>query len=398
MTFLSVIYEGKPVKTPDAGAMWRMISEHSIENVFAAPTAWRAIRREDPELQLMKKYDITPLKNLFLAGERLDPPTFDWLRKMLPGRGILDNWWQTETGWQICANPIGLQPNMPVKAGSATVPLPGWKVEILGEHGEQLPPGETGQVAIKLPLPPSALFTVWNNHSRFISGYLSTYPGYYLTGDGGYVDDDGYLFIMGRTDDVINVSAHRLSTGEMEEVVGSHPAVAECAVFAVSDSLKGEVPVGFVVLKDTFSTASSAELKNIYGELVHSVREQIGAIASFRHVYAVKRLPKTRSGKILRATLRKMTAQENVPVPSTIDDPVILDEIREVMKCMQLGFAKRSCLKNKIRRVLRLVYFFLNFCSQQDRSFVQLPSSALKHPAQSPADLLFLPPSLIRLS
>jgi hypothetical protein len=257
-------------------------------------------------------------------------------QRLLPGRGILDNWWQTETGWPVCANPIGLEGGaLPVKPGSSTVPMPGYDVQILDDTGKRVGAGVTGEICIKLPLPPSCLYTVWQNHARFESSYLSAFPGFYQTGDGGYIDADGYLFIMGRTDDVINVAAHRLSTGEMEEIIATHSRVAECAVFGVADALKGEVPVGLIVLKDSADqspAAAAASHAQIYAELVALVRARIGAIASFRHVFVVKRLPKTRSGKILRATIRKLTTTAAVPPPSTIDDPAILDEIREVLK------------------------------------------------------------------
>lgn len=317
----SVLYEGKPVRTPDAGAFWRVIAEHRVNALFTAPTAFRAVKKEDPEGRLMEAYDLSSLQRLFLAGERLDPPTYDWLKERT-GLPVLDHWWQTETGWAIACNPVGLE-KLPEKAGSATVPTPGFQVTILDPAGQPCEPNEQGAVCIKLPLPPGCLPTVWGDNERFRNAYLSAYPGYYLTGDGGYLDDDGYLFIMGRVDDVINVAGHRLSTGEMEAVVASHPAVAECAVFGVQDDLKGQVPLGLVVLKD----GQMPDLGELEQELVALVRDQIGAVACFRQALVVDRLPKTRSGKILRRTLRQIANGEDYQVPSTIDDPAILDEV-----------------------------------------------------------------------
>ena len=317
----TVLYEGKPVRTPDAGAFWRVIDEHRVNALFTAPTAFRAVKKEDPNGDLMASYDLSSLQRLFLAGERLDPPTYDWLKDRT-GRPVLDHWWQTETGWAIACNPVGLE-ELPEKAGSATVPTPGFQVTILDPAGEPCAANEQGAVCIKLPLPPGCLPTIWGDNERFRSAYLSAYPGYYLSGDGGYLDDDGYLFIMGRVDDVINVAGHRLSTGEMEAVVASHPAVAECAVFGVRDDLKGQVPLGMVVLKDG-QMPDPAELEQ---ELVALVRQQIGAVACFRRALVVDRLPKTRSGKILRRTLRQIANGEQYQVPSTIDDPAILEEV-----------------------------------------------------------------------
>lgn len=319
----TIFYEGKPIKTPDAGAFWRVIAEHGVNAMFTAPTAFRAVKKEDPDAKLLANYDLTCLKKLFLAGERLDPPTYDWLVDHVK-KPVLDHWWQTETGWAIACNPIGIE-QMPVKAGSATKPTPGYVVEILDAHGKPCDVNEQGSVCVKLPMPPGCLPTIWNNHERFEAGYLNTFPGYYLTGDAGYVDEDGYLFIMGRTDDVINVAGHRLSTGEMEEIVGSHPAIAECAVFGVRDELKGELPVGMVVLKDGVHIENEA----FEQEIKQKVREQIGAIACFDRAMVVERLPKTRSGKILRRTLRQIMNGEEFAVPSTIDDPTILQEIQE---------------------------------------------------------------------
>ncbi len=317
----TVLYEGKPVRTPDAGAFWRVVEEYKVKVLFSAPTAFRAVRKEDPHSELFKKYDLRSLRALYLAGERLDPPTYHWLDE-ISGLPVVDHWWQTETGWAIASNPRGLESFTP-KAGSATKPTPGFKVEVLNQLGKQAEPGEQGSVVIRRPLPPSCLPTVWGNHTRFEEGYLNPYPGYYLTGDGGFIDHEGYVFIMGRTDDVINVAGHRLSTGEMEEIVAAHPAVAECAVIGVTDELKGQLPLGLVVLKDGV-TQSHAEVEK---ELVSAVRSSIGAVASFNKALVVDRLPKTRSGKILRATLRKIVDGEPYTAPSTIEYPAVLSEI-----------------------------------------------------------------------
>ena len=322
----TVLYEGKPIKTPDAGAFWRVCAEHGVKTMFTAPTAFRAVRKEDPEAQCMAQYDLSKLERIYLAGERLDPPTYEWLREKT-GLPILDHWWQTETAWAIAGNPVGLE-HMPTKPGSATVPMPGYRVEILSETGEAVPAGHKGNIAIKLPLPPGTLTTVWGNHPRFEAGYLNTYPGYYLTGDEGYLDEDDYLFVMGRCDDVINVAGHRLSTGEMEEIVGAHQAVAECAVIGVNDTLKGQLPMGLVVLKD--GTDIGAE--QLGEELKQRVRSQIGAVSCYNQSLIVQRLPKTRSGKILRRTMRHIADGEPYTVPSTIDDPAILEEIAQAMK------------------------------------------------------------------
>ena len=319
----TVLYEGKPVKTPDAGAFWRVVEEYKVKILFSAPTAFRAVRKEDPLGEYYKNYKLGSLKALYLAGERLDPPTYHWLHE-LSGLPVVDHWWQTETGWAIASNPRGLESFQP-KAGSATMPTPGFKVEILDENGKQASPGEQGSVVLKRPLPPSCLPTVWGNQTRFEEGYLNTYPGYYLSGDGGFIDEEGYVFIMGRTDDVINIAGHRLSTGEMEEIVAAHPSVAECAVIGVADDLKGQLPLGLVVLKDG-TTQSNEEVEK---ELIASVRKSIGAVASFNRAIIVNRLPKTRSGKILRATLRKIADGETYTMPSTIEDPTVLSEIQE---------------------------------------------------------------------
>ena len=333
----TIVYEGKPVRTPDAGAFWRMIAEHKINTFFTAPTAFRAVKKEDPEAKLLKQYDISSLRTLFLAGERLDPPTYEWLTEILkeapqPGIPVVDHWWQTETGWAICSNPMGIEPQ-PVKNGSPTFPMPGYNVQVLDEVGEICKPGETGNIVIHLPLPPSCLPTLWNDDERFKQSYLSQYPGYYLTGDEGVKDEDGYIFVMGRTDDVINVAGHRLSTGEMEELIAGHPAVAECAVTGIDDELRGQVPVGFVVLKDGIEISQD----QMQEELIAIIRREIGAVAYFRQSGIVKRLPKTRSGKILRKTIRQLAIETEVLVPPTIDDPKILDEIREVMQERGIG-------------------------------------------------------------
>ena len=333
----TIVYEGKPVRTPDAGAFWRVISEHKVNTFFTAPTAFRAVKKEDPEANLKKLYNISSLRTLFLAGERLDPPTYEWLKEILKedsGAGIpvVDHWWQTETGWAICSNPMGIEPH-PVKNGSPTVAMPGYNVQVLDDEGNTCKPGETGNIVIHLPLPPSCLPTLWNDNDRFKQSYLSRYDGYYLTGDEGIKDEDNYIFVMGRTDDVINVAGHRLSTGEMEELIAGHPAVAECAVTGIDDELRGQVPVGFVVLKDGVEMSQEQMQK----ELVEIIRRDIGAVAYFRQSGIVKRLPKTRSGKILRKTIRKLAVETEVSVPPTIDDPVILDEIRDVMRERGIG-------------------------------------------------------------
>lgn len=320
----TVLYEGKPVGTPDAGAFWRVISEHGVKVLFTAPTAVRAIKKEDPDGARMRDYDLSSLKYLFQAGERLDPDTYHWASDKL-GKPVIDHWWQTETGWAIAANPTGIE-LMPVKPGSATVAMPGYDVQILRADGSVADAGEEGAICIKLPLPPGTLPTVWGDDQRYISSYLSAFEGYYLTGDGGYVDSDGYLFVMGRTDDVINVAGHRLSTGSIEAVLAEHPAVAECAVIGVADELKGQVPRGFVVLK------SGASADNLSDELVQKVRESIGAVAVFKSVDVVSALPKTRSGKILRKTMRGIADGRDEPVPSTIEDPSVLDDLKSVLR------------------------------------------------------------------
>jgi propionyl-CoA synthetase len=319
----TILFEGKPVRTPDPGAFWRVCEEHKVDVLFSAPTAFRAIKKEDPAGELLSKYDLSSLKSIFMAGERLDPPTLDWVESQT-NKPVIDHWWQTETGWAISANPTGLE-SLPVKAGSSTKPVPGYQVEILNELGEPAQANQQGFVALKRPLPPGCLPTVWRNHDRFESGYLSQFPGYYVSGDGGYLDEDGYLFIMGRIDDVINVAGHRLSTGEMEEIVGGHPAIAECAVVGIYDELKGQLPLGLVVLKD----GVKVDGEDLQAELVGKVRNEIGAVACFKQALVVERLPKTRSGKILRRTIRQIAEGEQYVVPSTIDDPTSLTEIAQ---------------------------------------------------------------------
>jgi len=322
----TVLYEGKPVGTPDAGAFWRVVAEHGVKSLFTAPTAFRAIRKADPRGELVGRYDVSSLRYLFLAGERLDPETYRWATELL-GIPVIDHWWQTETGWAIVADPAGIE-LLPIKPGSPTRPMPGWDVRILDVAGEPMPTGEDGAIAIRLPLPPGALPTLWNDDERYLRSYLSAYPGYYLTGDGGHLDSDGYLFVMGRTDDVINVAGHRLSTGGMEEVLAGHPDVAECAVIGVADVLKGQVPRGFVVLKAGVDRDPAA----VEAELVALVRAQIGAVAALREVSVVPALPKTRSGKILRRTMRGIADGLDEPAPSTIDDPGVLDALRPVLR------------------------------------------------------------------
>ena len=322
----SILYEGKPVGTPDPGAFWRVISDHGVKVLFCAPTAFRAIKKEDPRGEYLKTYDLSNFTYLFLAGERTDPDTYHWASDLL-GVPVIDHWWQTETGWPMAANPMGIE-QMPVKPGSPTKPVPGYDVRILDEAGNDCPPDVEGAVAVRSPLPPGTLLTLWNDDDRFVRSYFERYPGFYLTGDGGHIDADGYISIMGRVDDVINVAGHRLSTGAIEQVVATHPHVAECAVIGVADELRGQVPVGFVVLK-AGAESDPAELES---ELVASVRQQIGAVAVFKRAIVVARLPKTRSGKILRATMRAIADGREYSMPPTIDDPVILDEITEALK------------------------------------------------------------------
>lgn len=322
----TVLYEGKPVGTPDAGAFWRVVEQHGVNALLTAPTAIRAIKKADPEGEHAALRDLSGLRNLFLAGERLDPATYEWVSSVV-GAPVIDNWWQTETGWPIAANPRGLE-RLPIKPGSPSVPVPGYDVRILGQDGNEVAPGEEGAICIRLPLPPGALATVWGDHERFRSTYLTEHPGYYLTGDGGYLDADGYVFVMGRTDDVINVAGHRLSTGSMEAVIAGHPSVAECAVIGVHDQLKGQVPHAFVVVKDGVDAATDL----LTDALKERVRDEIGAIATLRAVDLVRMLPKTRSGKILRATMRTIVDGGDPEIPSTIEDASALDTIRDAVR------------------------------------------------------------------
>jgi propionyl-CoA synthetase len=326
----TLLYEGKPVGTPDPGAFWRVIAEHDVSVMFTAPTAFRAIKKEDPDGDFINKYDLSGFRSLFLAGERCDPDTLLWAEEKL-GVPVIDHWWQTETGWAIVANCMGIEP-LPVKAGSPTKAVPGFNIRVLNIEGDVLPAGEMGNLVIKLPLPPCCMTTLWGNDDYFEHAYLDHYEGYYLTGDAGYIDRDGYVFIMSRIDDVINVAGHRLSTGAIEEILASHDTVAECAVIGVADSIKGQLPLGFVVLK----AGVERELQDIINELILLVRNQIGPVAAFKLATVVKRLPKTRSGKILRGTMRKIADGEDYNVPATIDDPVILDEIAGALET--LGF------------------------------------------------------------
>ncbi len=328
----TVVFEGKPVGTPDAGTFWRVIEQHKIGTLFTAPTAFRAIKREDPDAKLLKNYDLSHFRALFLAGERSDPDTLHWAEDNL-NVPVIDHWWQTETGWAISGNPLGVH-LFPIKYGSATRPMPGWDVQILNAENKEVPRGDIGAICVKLPLPPGTLPTLWNADERYKKSYLSDYPGYYQTGDAGFIDDDGYVYIMARTDDIINVAGHRLSTGAMEEVLSSHKDVAECAVIGVADDLKGQVPLGFLCLK----AGVTRPHEDIVKEVVQLVREQIGPVADFKRAVVVERLPKTRSGKILRGTMQKIADDQDYKAPATIDDPGILPEIAEALQ--SLGYAK----------------------------------------------------------
>ncbi len=323
----TVLYEGKPVGTPDAGAFWRVISEHSVEGFFTAPTAIRAIKKVDPDGAMIERDKLTSLRHLFLAGERLDPETYHWASEHV-GVPVIDNWWQTETGWPIASNPRGLEP-LPIKPGSPSVPVPGFDVKVLDEHGNALKANTEGAVCLRLPLPPGALTTLWDDDDGFVAAYLAAHDGYYLSGDGGYLDEDGYVYVMGRTDDIINVAGHRLSTGSMEAVLAGHPAVAECAVIGAADSLKGQRPHGFVVLKAGREDLDPDVLSK---ELVAAVRQEIGPVAAFKDVTVVPGLPKTRSGKILRKTMRQIADGEEPAVPSTIEDPAVLETITPALR------------------------------------------------------------------
>ncbi len=327
----TVIYEGKPVFTPDAGAFWRVIEEHDISVMFTAPTAFRAIKKEDPNGELLKKYDLSHFRALFLAGERCDPPTLAWAENLL-NVPVIDHWWQTETAWAIAANCLGIE-QLPVKAGSPACAVPGYQVDVLDNDGQAVADGDIGSIMIKLPMPPGCLPTLWNDDERFVDSYLSTYPGYYLTGDAGYKDEDGYIWVMSRIDDIINVAGHRLSTGAIEEVIAEHPDVAECAVIGADDALKGELPVGLIVLKSGVERGDG----EIEKEIISLVREKIGPVCAFKKVVIAARLPKTRSGKILRGTMKKIADCKTYKMPATIDDPAILDEIKIVLK--SIGYA-----------------------------------------------------------
>lgn len=330
----SIIYEGKPIGTPDAGAFWRVLAEHKVKALFTAPTAFRAIKKQDPEGKLVADYDLRHFETLYLAGERVDPDTINWAEAAL-GVPVIDNWWQTETGWPICANPIGIEA-LPIKKGSPAVAMPGYELAVLDEDGRPVAAQETGAIVLKLPLPPGCLPDLWQNRAGFESSYLESYPGYYKTGDAGFLDQDGYLYVMSRTDDIINVAGHRLSTGGMEEVLAGHPDIAECAVMGVKDALKGELPLGLLVFND----GVTAPDEEIIQQCIQKVRDEIGPVASFKLATRVARLPKTRSGKILRATIRKIANGEDWNLPATIDDPVILDEISE--RLLALGYPQTA--------------------------------------------------------
>ncbi len=330
----TVLFEGKPVGTPDAGVFWRVISQHKINVMFTAPTAFRAIKKEDPDGEFIKKYDLSGFKALFLAGERSDPDTLHWAEHHL-GVPVIDHWWQTETGWAICANCLGIE-QLPVKHGSPTKPVPGMEVRVVDERNQELKHGDTGALVIKLPLPPGTFPTLWNADERFVESYLSEFPGYYKTADAGYMDEDGYVFVMSRTDDIINVAGHRLSTGGMEEVLAAHPDVAECAVIGVADELKGQLPLGFLVLK----AGVDRDHADIVKDVVQMVREKIGPVAAFKTATVVQGLPKTRSGKILRGTMQKIADGEDYKMPATIDDPAILGEIATALS--GVGYPKSA--------------------------------------------------------
>jgi propionyl-CoA synthetase len=329
----TVLYEGKPTGTPDAGAFWRVIAQHNVNALFAAPTALRAIKRDDPEGLLAKPHDLSSLRTLFVAGERCDADTLLWVRSVT-GVPVIDHWWQTETAWAIAANPIGVE-QLEVKPGSVTRPAPGYDIRVLDDEGAELAPGRVGNIALRLPLPPGSLLTLWRNDPGYVSAYLERFPGFYATGDGGYFDEDGYLWMLGRVDDVINVAGHRLSTGAIEEVIASHPAVAECAVVGLPDELKGEVPGAFVVLKE----GEALDVRELGAELMQRVRDRVGPVASFRIVKVVPRLPKTRSGKILRGTMRQLAEGKEGRPPPTIEDPTTLDDVAEALH--ELGYPRQ---------------------------------------------------------
>jgi propionyl-CoA synthetase len=329
----SILYEGKPVGTPDAGAFWRVCSEHGVSAMFTAPTAIRAIKREDPDGAQMRKYDLANFRTLFLAGERCDPDTLGWASQNL-GKPVIDHWWQTESGWPMAANCVGLG-QLPVKPGSPTKPVPGYEIHILDEQSREVGTGETGAICVRLPLPPGFAPTLWRGEQRFVDAYLARHEGYYLTGDAGYYDDDGYLYVMSRIDDVINTAGHRLSTGQMEEVLASHKDIAECAVVGVADEYKGQIPIGFAVLK----AGVDRPREDVAAELVALVRERVGPVASFKTVAIVDALPKTRSGKTLRATIRSMADGEEWTVPPTIEDPGVLDKFAQLLPTLNYGSA-----------------------------------------------------------
>lgn len=330
----TILYEGKPVGTPDAGAFWRVIAEHGVDVLFTAPTAFRAIKKEDPQGKLLDQYDLSQLKALFLAGERTDPDTLNWAQKKL-GVPVLDHWWQTETGWAICANCMGIEP-LPIKEGSPTKPVPGWDLRVVDDHSEEVPAGQIGALVVKLPLPPGTFPELWNARQRHFDAYLSEFPGYYKTADAGYIDEDGYVFVMSRTDDIINVAGHRLSTGAIEEVLAAHPDIAECAVTGVANELKGQIPLGLLVL----NAGCARNHETIISETIQQVRDKIGPVAAFKQALIVNRLPKTRSGKILRGTMQKIADGMEWKMPATIDDPLILDEITDALQ--QAGYLKEG--------------------------------------------------------
>ncbi len=325
----TIVYEGKPIGTPDAGAFWRTIEKYGVTALFTAPTAIRAIKKEDPEGSFMGRSDLSGFRRLFLAGERLDPDTYEWAHARL-GVPVIDNWWQTETGWPIATNPVGIE-ELPIKPGSPSVPTPGYDVQILDEQGNQVGPGEEGAICMKLPMPPGTLPTLWHDDERYVQSYLSTFEGYYLTGDGGHIDEDGYVFVMGRTDDVLNVAGHRLSTGSIEAALAGHPKVAECAVIGVADQMKGQIPRALVVLKSGIDLDDAGE-QELKAELVKRVRDEVGAVAALRVIDVVQALPKTRSGKILRKTMRQIADGQDAMVPSTIEDVGVLDALRAVLR------------------------------------------------------------------
>ena len=332
----TILFEGKPVGTPDAGVFWRVIAQHKVKTMFTAPTAFRAIKREDPNAEMLKNYDLSNFKALFLAGERLDPDTLKWAENCL-GVPVIDHWWQTETGWAICANCLGLH-QFDVKEGSPTKAAPGWDLQVVDEDCKQVAPGEIGALVVKLPLPPGTLPTLYQNDARYIESYLEEFPGYYKTADAGFIDADGYAFVMSRTDDIINVAGHRLSTGAMEEVLADHPEVAECAVLGVDDKLKGQIPIGFLVL----NAGVERDHAEIVAEVIKMVRERIGPVAAFKTATVVKRLPKTRSGKILRGTIQKIADNKEYKAPATIDDPAILGEMEEALEGIGLAGARKG--------------------------------------------------------